>query len=183
METYIQTVKKAQKGNRKAFEKIFMEEQEYLYKMAFLYMKNQQDALDLVQECVMECMTSMESLRKPEYFRTWITSIMIHLAQKEWRRRTRFADQPFDAEKMQQAEGSMISRAVVGGNLDTYMDLYDAIDTLKFPYKAIIIQHYFYGQKLDEISAMLDIPLGTVKSYHGRAKKALRNILKESEDE
>lgn len=44
------------KGKQGAFEALFLEEKEYLYRLAFLYMKNEDDALDLVQECILKCM-------------------------------------------------------------------------------------------------------------------------------
>ena len=57
------------------------------------------------------------------------------------------------------------------------MDLYHAIDHLKFPYKEIIVQHYFASNKLTEIAEMLDIPIGTVKAYHSKAKIKLREMM------
>ena len=46
-----------------------------------------------------------------------------------------------------------------------------------YPYKVIIIQKYFFDYKLQEIAALLDMPLGTVKVYHSRAKEKLKNYL------
>ena len=57
------------------------------------------------------------------------------------------------------------------------MDLYHAIDYLKFPYKEIIVQHYFACNKLTEIAEILDMPIGTVKAYHSKAKAKLREML------
>jgi RNA polymerase sigma-70 factor (ECF subfamily) len=57
------------------------------------------------------------------------------------------------------------------------LDLYHAIDHLKFPYKEIIIQHYFACNKLTEIAEMLDMPIGTVKAYHSKAKAKLREMM------
>ncbi|MDD2972384.1 MAG: sigma-70 family RNA polymerase sigma factor [Lachnospiraceae bacterium] len=166
-------VKKARQGDRQAFESLFLMEREYLYKTAFLYMKNQEDALDLVQECVMRCVVSIESLQKPEYFRTWMTRILIRCAMDEWRRRKKYQ---YVAETEVYEEVDTGEKTL---SREDKMDLYHAIDQLEFPYKAIIIQRYFFDYKLKEISEMLDMPLGTIKAYHSKAKQLLKELLME----
>ena len=49
----IRLVRQAQKGKKEALETLFLMEKEYLYKIAFLYMKNKEDVLDLVQESIL----------------------------------------------------------------------------------------------------------------------------------
>ena len=74
----LKLVEKAAKGNREAFGELIIMHQEYLYKLAYMYTKNEQDALDAVQECAMRAMISMDKLREPQYFKTWITRILIN---------------------------------------------------------------------------------------------------------
>ena len=156
-ENTIGLVKAAKRGKISAFETLFLQEKEYLYRTAFLYMKNESDALDLVQECILQCMLSIGKLRNPEYFRTWI-------------KKGRFVQA--EAEEEQAVSEKVISR-------EEQMDLYHAIDNLAYPYNVIIIQKYFAGMKLDEIAQMLEMPIGTVKVYHARAKSRLREFLEE----
>ena len=65
----INLVRQAQRGKKEAMEQLFLMEKEYLYKMAFLYMKNKEDSLDIVQECILRCIVSIKSLKQPQYFR------------------------------------------------------------------------------------------------------------------
>ena len=74
----LKLVEKAAKGNREAFGELIIMHQEYLYKLAYMYTKNEQDSLDAVQECAMRAMISMDKLREPRYFKTWITRILIN---------------------------------------------------------------------------------------------------------
>lgn len=74
-------VKRAMRGNPKAFGTLVEREQEYLYRMAFLYVRQEQDALDVVQESILKAYKSLKTLREPEYFRTWLTKIVINTAQ------------------------------------------------------------------------------------------------------
>lgn len=82
-------VKRAMRGNPKAFGTLVEREQEYLYRMAFLYVRQEQDALDVVQESILKAYKSLKTLREPEYFRTWLTKIVINTAQDTLRARQR----------------------------------------------------------------------------------------------
>lgn len=84
-------VKRAMRGNPKAFGTLVEREQEYLYRMAFLYVRQEQDALDVVQESILKAYKSLKTLREPEYFRTWLTKIVINTAQDTLRARQRMA--------------------------------------------------------------------------------------------
>ncbi len=163
----IKLVKQAQKGDKKAFEEIFLLEKEYLYKCAFLYTKNREDAFDLVQNCIVKCMVSIKELKEPGYFRTWMTRIMINCSNTEIVKQKRYVLQDEEIWYEDKTELSTEEK----------MDLYQAIDHLKSPYKEIIVQHYFACNKLSEIAGMLDMPVGTVKAYHSKAKAALREML------
>ena len=70
-------VKKAIKGNKNAFEKLVQHHYERIYRTAYLYVHNEADALDVVQEATYQAYTSINSLRNPEYFTTWLTRIVI----------------------------------------------------------------------------------------------------------
>lgn len=75
--------RKAMHGNPDAYAWLITRHQEYLYKMAFLYMKNEQDALDLVGVTILKGYQNIRHLKKPQLFRTWITSILINTAKSE----------------------------------------------------------------------------------------------------
>lgn len=167
----IYLVERARRGEKDAFAQLFLSEKEYLYKTAFLYTRSQEDALDLVQECILQCMLSIKKLKFPEYYRTWMTRILINCARKEWQKNKHYVQEE-DGQDQIPAQEDDVTR-------EEKMDLYQAIDTLPFLYRCIVVEKYFAGAKLEEIAQMLDMPLGTVKVYHGRAKKQLRELLKE----
>lgn len=166
--TETELVKRAIKGSRQAFEALFLLEKDYMYKLAFMYMKNRDDAMDLVQNCILKCMISIEDLKEPKFFRTWMTKIMMNCAKTEWGKRGRY--------DLLEGEDVFINedREITSEEM---LDLYRAIDYLGYPYRDIIIHHYFVGAKLAEIAQMLDMPVGTVKVYHSKAKKRLKEML------
>ncbi len=65
-------VVKAIKGDEEAFELLIKEEGDKLYKTAFLYVRNKDDALDVVQEAVTKAFISIHQLKKPELFSAWL---------------------------------------------------------------------------------------------------------------
>lgn len=163
----LKLVEKAAKGNREAFGELIIMHQEYLYKLAYMYTKNEQDALDAVQECAMRAMISMDKLRKPQYFKTWITRILIngiYKAQKKYKNNS-----PFE-EYNEAAPDEPLS-------IEEKTDLYDAIDLLPPTYKTVVILQYFQGMKIKDIAEVMNIPQGSVKAYLYRAKEILRRQL------
>lgn len=169
----LKLVEKAARGNREAFGELIIMHQEYLYRLAYMYTKNEQDALDAVQECAMRAMISMDKLRKPEYFKTWITRILInsiYLAQKKSRNH-----RPFEEYSEAVPEPPV--------SIEEKTDLYDAIDLLPPAYKTVVILQYFQGMKINEIAQVMNIPAGSVKAYLFRAKESLRNRLKDRDGE
>lgn len=163
----LRLVEKAAKGNKEAFGELIILHQEYLYKLAYMYTKNEQDALDAVQECAMRAMISMDKLREPRYFKTWITRILINCiykAQKNYRHSSPFED------SNEAAPEQPLS-------IEEKTDLYDAIDLLPSTYKTVVILQYFEGMKIKDIAEVMNIPSGSVKAYLYRAKEMLRNRL------
>lgn len=167
----LKLVEKAAKGNREAFGELIIMHQEYLYKLAYMYTKNEQDSLDAVQECAMRAMISMDKLREPQYFKTWITRILINSicrAQKKYKNSSPFEDYNEAAPEQPLS-------------IEEKTDLYDAIDLLPPSYKTIVILQYFEGMKIKDIAQVMNIPEGSVKAYLHRAKKMLRRQLEDRE--
>ena len=73
-------LKKAQRGDTKALEELFLMHEASLYRIAFLYVKNEEDALDVMQEVAYRTFKNIKSLKNVEYFKTWITKITINCA-------------------------------------------------------------------------------------------------------
>ncbi len=163
----LKLVEKAARGNREAFGELIIMHQEYLYKLAYMYTKNEQDALDAVQECAIRAMIAMDQLREPAYFKTWITRILINSIYREQKKSRN--NSPFE-EYSEAAPEPPVS-------IEEKTDLYDAIDLLLPVYKTVVILHYFQGMKIKEIAEVMNIPGGSVKAYLFRAKEALRNQL------
>lgn len=160
---------KAIKGNAKAYGQLIEYYKEYLYKTAWLSVRNQETALDIVGECILKGFHFIHTLKKPEYFKTWLTRILLNIA-KDYHRKY------LDTEDI---ETLQIPAAEDGISHEEKMDLYRAIELLPEKYKTVILLKYFNDMKISEIAYAMDVPEGSVKAYLNRAKKELRLILKE----
>ncbi|WP_257819902.1 sigma factor [Salipaludibacillus agaradhaerens] len=74
----IEFVSKAKRGDIKAFEYLINLEKDKLYRLAFTYVKNEEDALEIFQETVTKALEKISGLKNEQYFSTWITKILIN---------------------------------------------------------------------------------------------------------
>lgn len=166
----IKLIKESMKGNKESFGILIKNNKEYLYKMAFLYVKDEQDALEVIHETVYRAFLNIEKLKKAKFFNTWITRILINVSIDFLKRKGK--NQMLD-------ESTPIIKERCEISTEEKLDLYNAIDLLNDNYKTVIIMMYFNDMKIKDISKVMETPENTVKTYLRRAKQALGEILKE----
>lgn len=163
-------IRESMKGNKESFGKLIKSNKEYLYKMAFLYVKDENDAVEVLQETVYKAFLNIDKLKKAKFFNTWITRILINSSKDLMKKKGK--NEVLDESTPLVKERSEIST-------EEKIDLYNAIDLLNNNYKTVIIMMYFNDMKIKDISKVMDIPENTVKTYLRRAKQALGEVLKE----
>ena len=166
----IKLIKESMKGNKESFGILIKNNKEYLYKMAFLYVKDEQDALEVIHETVYRAFLNIEKLKKAKFFNTWITRILINVSID-------FLKKKGKNEMLDESTPIIKERCEI--STEEKLDLYNAIDLLNDNYKTVIIMMYFNDMKIKDISKVMEIPENTVKTYLRRAKQALGEILKE----
>ncbi len=166
----IRLIKESMKGNKESFGILKKNNKEYLYKMAFLYVKDEQDALEVIHETVYRAFLNIEKLKKAKFFNTWITRILINVSIDFLKKKGK--NEMLD-------ESTPIRKERCEISTEEKLDLYNAIDLLNDNYKTVIIMMYFNDMKIKDISKVMEIPENTVKTYLRRAKQALGEILKE----
>ncbi|MCA1041959.1 sigma-70 family RNA polymerase sigma factor [Bacillus infantis] len=166
----IKKVKQAKKGNKKAFQDLLEAEKEKLYKMAYLYMKNEADALEAFQETVYKALISIRNLREEQYFSTWLTRILINTCKDLLKKKNRVIP---------------MEREVLEGKTSPYMpkdggsELLEMIKGLEEKYKTILILRYYRDYSVRQIAEFLECPEGTVKTNIHRGIGLLREKMKE----
>lgn len=143
--------------------------QDLLYKTAFIYMKNEQEALDMVSETVYKCYKNINKLKNTEYFSTWAVRILINTCLSHLKKQKKY--------------GEVDETGATDSSIDitSKLVLEDALKTLRPQYKTCILLRYFHDLSVEETAKVMKTSRNTVKSYTRRALEQLRGILKEED--
>lgn len=163
-------VKSAKKGDGDAFWELVQPRKDALYRIAYCYTKNEDDALDIVSEAICKALSSIGSLKKAEYFYTWLTRILINYSINHTRKVKQLLYDTDDISNKAEPEGLDKAEKI---------DLYHAIDRLDQKHKSIIILKYIEDFTIVQIAETMKMPSSTVKTYLYRALKELRMDLGE----
>ena len=136
-----------------------------LYKTALLYLDNESQAVDAVDEAVYKGLRSCRSLRQPEYFETWLTRILINVCYDQLRRQKRFV--PLEE----------LSETAVE-DFDA-LPLKEALRRLPKELRDVVILRFFADCTLAETADILGIPPGTAATRQRKALQLLRLELRE----
>lgn len=175
MEKNYELVQKAISGDIQAFDSLLRNKQDKLYRTAFLYVKNKEDALDIVQETIYIAFVSINQVRQPEYFDTWLVRVLIRVA-------TSFL----------KARNTLVLNNEIGEKLESCVDIekssndkiyvVDAINNLKLDHRTVIILYYYHDLSIKDISEIVEKPENTIKSDLRRAKLELKDLFLKEEN-
>lgn len=146
--------------------------EEKLYRIAYTYTKNQENALDVVQEAITKSLENISKLRNEEYVKTWFYRILINEAIKASKNTKSFIDYETITNELssQSNENELIE------NIDTFA----IIQKLKPKLKTVIILRFFENLKIEEIAYITKTNTNTVKSRLYKAIEEIRKDLEES---
>lgn len=164
-------VKRAIKGDRQAFEKLMDIYFDRLCREAYIRCKYEEDVKEIVQETIYKAYRNIRSLKEPQYFKTWLSRILINVAN-DYLRNKGMVDLELD-------ETSYVKEVVIEDKIEIKIDLYNAIDELEDKYKDAVILRYIDDLKIEDISKLLDRPVNTIKTHLRKALKDMKKMLKE----
>lgn len=149
----------------KQLEDYIIKNKELFYRLAYSYVKNVDDALDVVQESIYKAFSSIDSLKNFNYIKTWFYRIIVNVSLDFLRKRKReiVTDEEF-----------LFNDDT--GTVDNYadMDLQKSLETLPENYRNIIVLRFFEDLKLEEIAEILDENINTIKTRLYKALEMLR---------
>jgi RNA polymerase sigma-70 factor (ECF subfamily) len=172
-------VQRAQKGDPEAFAVLVTEHQRYVYNLALRVLKNEEEALDLAQETFVRAWTALPNFRGQSRFRTWLYRIVTNLCYNRLptlrRSLHELGDDVIAGIPETEIAFDNPAHGLESRELRSY--LHKAIDHLDENYRLLISLRYQNELSYEEIAAMLNLPLGTVKTGLFRAREQLRRAL------
>lgn len=165
------TVSKAKKGDKEAFLGLIDENRLNLYRVARGILKDKEDIEDALQNTIIKSFQKINTLEKNEYFRTWITRILINECNEILRKNKRITHLD---------DNSDTDTEIYSDSYEN-MDLTRAINLLSEELRLTTVLFYFEDMSLKDIAKMLKIPEGTVRSRLTRARAKLREVMSEVE--
>jgi RNA polymerase sigma-70 factor (ECF subfamily) len=171
-------------------EKIFEEEMmphiDVLYNFALSsFTKNAEDANDLVQDTMMKAFRSIDSYQEGTNAKAWLFKILYNTFINTYRKKKKRPNEvDFEKIKNLNTEDSSDFSNVVTIDADIFGlmlgdEVSRAMEMLSDEARTVILLSYMGDFKYDEIAALLDIPIGTVRSRLFRARNTLKKILKD----
>ena len=116
-------------------------------------MKNKEDALDLVGSTVLKGYQNIHRLKNPEWFRTWLTRILINLARDELKKSVHHSD----------ITELQVPEEPSGVSAEEKCDLDSAIRKLPDKYRTPLVLKYYSGLSIREIAYAIGCPEGRSK--------------------
>ena len=170
-----------QAGDVSAFEEIVRRYKDQLVNFAYRFLGDLEEAEDIAQETFLRVFRKKNAYRNVAKFSTWIYTITGNLAKTELRRRKRrklislsslgFEDKDFDLKDTKKGPEESVHELIK----DEFIQR--AINLLPDKFREAIIFRDIQELSYEEISTIVKIPLGTVKSRVNRGRLKLQEIL------
>ena len=155
---------------KEAFCEKVQQHERAMYALAYAMVRNEQDAGDVVSESVLRAFRNLSTLRNDRSFKPWILRIVHNTAVELIRKNARLVE--LDDEEEIEADSG-------GSDLATRLALRDAVERLKQPYRTVVILYYYEGLPASKIAQITGDSVGAVRQQLSRARKQMRERLKE----
>ncbi len=171
-----------QKGNEHAYLELVNRYKDRLLNFIFGYVHSKESAEDIVQDTFLKLYTSADMYREIAKFSTWIFTIAANLAKTELRKRKRrkifsITDMGFDDKDYEIPSESNVPENSINSKYQMKYIL-KAVYKLDEPFKTALILRDIQELSYEEVSNIVDISIGTVKSRINRGRLKLQKILK-----
>ena len=139
-----------------------------MYTLAFSILKNENDAVDIMQEAILKAYCNMDNLQDKKKFKSWILSI-VHNTAIDFLRKHR--------ETVDIEDQWGISAPEPPIDMAAKLTVWEAVQKLKLPYQTVVILFYYDNLPIQKISEITSTPAVTVRQQLFRARKMLAKLL------
>jgi RNA polymerase sigma-70 factor (ECF subfamily) len=163
-------VARASSGDEPAFAELVRRHERKVYNLALRMLGREEDARDATQDAFVSCYRKLSTFRGDAQFSTWLHRIAVNACYDVLRRRRGVLLGHEEApEPPPQPDHADAAAAAV--------DVARALQLVAVEYRAVLVLHDIQGWAYEDVAALLDLPLGTVKSRLHRGRLALGRAL------
>jgi RNA polymerase sigma-70 factor (ECF subfamily) len=173
-------VARARQGDEAAFEQLVLRHQRYVFNLAYRVLGDYAEAEDVTQEAFVRVWRGLSGFRGQARFTTWLYRIVHNLCLNRLPglRRELLQTEPLE-EVLANPDPSPADLFDVRERLAF---LHAQLDRLPEKYRLVLTLRYLQHLSYAEVAAALDVPMGTVKTHIHRARRLLRERLRQWEE-
>jgi len=174
----------ARKGSEKAYRELLGRYQRPVFSLVYRMVRDRELAEDIAQETFVKVFNHLGSYNPKYKFSSWIFKIASNLAIDHLRKKepeTISLDGSRNAQTAEQMEATRITVESRDENPEEFVEarelgaeIEQAIGELRPEYRTAVLLRHVEGRPYEEIAEIMDIPLGTVKTYIHRARTELK---------
>jgi RNA polymerase sigma-70 factor, ECF subfamily len=177
-------VLRARSGQEAAYRELIRRYERPIFALLFRMVRDRELAEDLAQETFVKALNAIDSYRPEFKFSSWIFKIANNAAIDHLRRRELDTLSLDGSPHAETPEAMQATALQIGARQESPLDTVEAkelgtaieaaIGSLRPEYRSCILLRHVEGRAYEEIAEMLNLPLGTVKTYIHRARNELR---------
>jgi len=154
-------IKRAQKGDVKAFEKLFVRFERDIYTLAYRLVGSREDAEDILQNVALKMWEHLKQFKGRSSLWTWLYKITVNESLQLLRHRKTMYSLPYN---------------ISSSSPDIHLEIEDLLFRLPDRERTVIVLRDIYNYSFDEIAQMLDTTPGNVRVILHRARKHLKSL-------
>ncbi|MBE6033827.1 MAG: sigma-70 family RNA polymerase sigma factor [Clostridiales bacterium] len=174
-------IKKAKEGDEGSFETLILSCKGKAYNIALRYVKNENDAMDILQESFIKIFRHLDKFNEESKFETWVYRIVVNACNDFLRKNKNKYNQlsllsKEDEEMEMDIPDSTPSPEELLLKKEHGAYILDCLEKIPIEHKKILILRDIKGFAYEDISEILDCSIGTVKSRISRARNNLKEV-------
>ena len=177
-------IERVKNGDKKAYDLLVLKYQQRVINLISRFVKNYADALDVSQETFIKAYKALPNFRGESAFYTWLYRIAVNTAKNHLTVQSRkITKSDYDIAEIEQIEGNMtLTEQTTPENLlikdELQETILNTIENLPEDLKSAIMLREIEGLSYEEIAAVMECPVGTVRSRIFRARETIDNKIK-----
>ena len=148
-------------GDLEAFTRLVKKYEQSMYRVSRSILPSENECLDAAQEAIIKAYHSLNTLRDPRFFKSWLMRILVNECHRLVRKTSKLV---LLDDRHEQASSYRFEENI---------EVQEAVQLLEDELRLCIVLYYFEDMAIKDISIVLNQPEGTIKSRLSRARKKL----------